>query len=191
MKRQHTAGNSFTKITICGQGKGCRLPRGGDVAAPGSHHGDVLPGQLNRGMLEHDDRRIERERAAEADAKTTAGVQLSDRPIVDRVWQPHIRGQSHGPFAHVRSSGSTSSVNGIARFCTTVNASSSTARELTMPNRSTTESQSALSAMADVERPNSRTSPRSGNDAPVAMLTNTSAVIWSSRGSRRVRRRQR
>ena len=49
------------------------------------HGSDVLPGQLNRGMLEHDDRRIERERAAETDAKTTAGVQLSDWSIVGRV----------------------------------------------------------------------------------------------------------
>ncbi len=73
-----------------------------------------------------------------------------------------------------------SSVNGIARFCTTVSESSSTARGLTMPKRSTTASQSALSVIAEVGRPNNRTSPRSGSVAPVTRLTKTSAVVWSS-----------
>ena len=49
------------------------------------------------------------------------------------------------PTARIRTSsggGSMSSVNGIDRFCTTVSASSSTARWLTMPKRSTRASQS-------------------------------------------------
>ena len=46
--------------------------------------------------------------------------------------------------------GSMSSVNGTARFCSSVNASRKTARSVTMPKRSTTASHSALSAIAAV-----------------------------------------
>jgi hypothetical protein len=60
-----------------------------------------------------------------------------------------------------------------------VSASSSTARSLTIPNRSTVASQSALSPIACVGRPKTRTSPASGSVAPVARLTNTSADGWS------------
>src|SRR5687768_4812346 len=45
-----------------------------------------------------------------------------------------------------------------------------------MPNCSTKESHSLLSAMADVGRPNARISPLSGSAAAVARLTKTSAV---------------
>ena len=73
--------------------------------------------------------------------------------------------------------GSMSSVNGIARFWTTVSCSSSTARSLTMPNRSTVASQSALSAIADVGASEDADRRRaSGSVAPVTRLTNTSAV---------------
>ena len=41
-------------------------------------------------------------------------------------------------------------------FCASVNCSSSTTRSLTMPNRSTVASQSALSAMSLVARPDRR-----------------------------------
>ncbi len=46
-----------------------------------------------------------------------------------------------------------------------------------MPKRSTVASQSALSAISEVARPNTRTVPSSGNVAPVARFTNTSAVV--------------
>ena len=69
-----------------------------------------------------------------------------------------------------------SRVNGIDRFWITESASSSTARSLMMPKRSTSDNQSALSSIEAVVRPKIVTSPRSGNVAPVTRLTNVSAI---------------
>jgi hypothetical protein len=82
LQRQYAIGNFFPKITIGCQRKGRRVPRDGDVAAPGCHCCDVSSGQLGRWMLEDDNRWIERERPAEADTKSPAGIQLADGPIM-------------------------------------------------------------------------------------------------------------
>jgi hypothetical protein len=86
VKRQHTAGDSFCKITIGCQGNGRGSPRDGDVAATGCQRNDILTGQLGSGMLKDDDCRIERKRAAEADAEPAGGVQLSNWLIVGGTW---------------------------------------------------------------------------------------------------------
>ena len=70
--------------------------------------------------------------------------------------------------------GSISSVNGMARFCCSVDPSSSTARGETMPNRSSRSSHASPSGMSAVRWPKTRISPASGTDAPVTRLTSSS-----------------
>ena len=91
---------------------------------------------------------IERDGAADAHAQPARRVELarpgrSTPPPADRPRAPAPRRAARMSSG----GGSISSVNGIARFWITVNASSSTARSLTMPKRSTVASQSALSSI--------------------------------------------
>jgi hypothetical protein len=70
---------------------------------------------------------------------------------------------------------SISSVRGSARFCSIVAPSSSAARRVTTPRRSSERSHSSLSVMSAVRRPNTTTSPASGMSAPLMRLTRISA----------------
>ena len=124
-------------------------------SARGGHGAHLAPtaatcsrGSRGAGVLEQQDRRIERDRASKPHAAAIRRHRARDRPRPRRLGQPTSRASARRAPAPTAGGGSISSVNGIARFWITVSASSSTARSLTMPNRSTVASQSALSSIA-------------------------------------------
>ena len=133
---------------------GNRADRRGDAA-------DVLARQRRRGMLEHQQRGIERQRAGQPDVDRVTRIEIAGRcdprsphrgrpraPSADRLLahlgrrRLDVERKRHGEILH-----------DAERLRET------TARSLTMPKRSRVLSQSLLSAMSAVERPKTHDRP--------------------------------